>query len=280
MASSNRPPTVYPTQINLFMQCPERYYHERIERRRPDQAFNPSLAKGIALHEILAKSALAYQQSLTSNGGGVVPSDLVNQAERALPRASYESELAWRTDIETVVEALKVGLSYLDGHARVLATEATYQFPYVLAQGCPKFTLAAKVDLVMLRQDSTDRPFLDVVDYKGGASLRTDPMQELAARIVVKQNADRFRVAYDYIQSTTIFLGAGVISSQVIEADECGRRWTQLKQVVSAIVGSDSWEPNPSPLCEWCPFFGDGCTLTPNAVDSESLGVWLDGVAA
>ncbi len=279
MDSSNRFPIIYPSHINLFMQCPERYYHERVERRRLEQAFNPALAKGIAMHEILATSALAYQKSSKINGGAAVPCDLVAQAESALPRAAYNSELAWRADTEAVLGAVKVGLSYLDGQARVLATEATYQFPYLRGQDCPKFTLAAKVDLVMLKQDSTGQPYLDVVDYKGGASLRPDPMQELAARIVVKQNADRFRVTYDYIQSTTIFLGAGVTSSQVIEAAECGKRWTQLKQVVSAIAGSKSWEPNPSPLCEWCPFFGDGCSLTPNAVDTESLGAWLDGVA-
>lgn len=279
MAIQTRTPLIYPTHINTYLQCPERYFHERIERRRPDQEFSPALMKGIATHEILANAAVAYQQGIDHGEGPVVPSDLLQRAEHALPRTGYSSELAWRADVEAVVESIKNGLSYLDGEALVLATEATYQFPYLRGEDCPPFTLAAKVDLVLHRQDAHGLPYLDVVDFKGGASVRTDPLQELATRIVVKQNADRFNVDYSYIRSTTLFVSAGVTVSDVLSVEECGQRWAKMKEAVSGMLQGISWPANPSPLCEWCPFFNNGCSLAPKENTAEEVGAWLDGAA-
>lgn len=279
MATITRSPILYPTHINLYLQCPERYYHERIERRRADQVFSPALAKGIAIHEILASLAAAYQHAMDHGDGPAVPIDLVCRAEAALPRARYGSELAWRADVEAVVGAAKNGVSYLDGEARVLATEATYQFPYLQGKDCPPFTLAAKVDLVLHRRDANGQWYLDVVDYKGGTSVRVDPIQELAARIVVKQKAHRFNVDYAYIQSTTLFVGVGVINSDVLSTEECGNRWSQMKQAVAGMLGGHTWRPNPSPLCEWCPYFNKGCSLTPELGVAEDIATWLDGAA-
>lgn len=245
MATSNRPRVLYPTYINLYKQCPERYYHERVERQKPEEGFNAALTEGIAMHDILAAAASIYRRSF--DDGAVVLCDIESRAESALPFGAYSSELAWRADVEAIVFGVKEGLKYLDGEARVLAAEATYQFPYTRQKDCPSFVLAAKVDLVLLKRDADDRPFLDVVDYKGGSSLRVDPVQEIAARIVVKQNASRFKSEYEYIQSTTIHLGAGVRSSVVVDDDECGRRWAQIKDLVSAISEADQWDPTRLP---------------------------------
>ncbi len=169
MPANNTPlPIIYPKQINLFLQCRERYFHERIERQKIDQPFSPALSKGIALHQILNDAAVEYRRQ------GTVPANLRERAEALVPRSPYPSDLAWCADVESVVEQVKFGIAYLDGEASVLASEATYQYPYQRGRDCPPFVLAAKVDLVLLRHDIEGQPYLDVVDFKSGASLKAD----------------------------------------------------------------------------------------------------------
>ncbi len=279
MATQARTSIFYPTHINAYLQCPERYYHERVERRRLDQPFSPALAKGIAIHEILDEATRTHRASSKLYDGPAIPFEFSDRAQRAVPRDRYLSDLEWNADVEYIVAAVKNGLNYLDGSVRILATEATYHFSYKEANSCPPFTLAAKVDLVLHRFDEQGVPLLEVVDYKSGLSVRPDPIQEIAARIVVRQNAHRFDVAYDHIRNTTLHVGAGTVVSQVIEADECGNRWSQIKQVVNAITEGRDWTPNPSPLCEWCPFFNNGCSLAATLSDNQNLGAWLDSIA-
>jgi hypothetical protein len=273
MPTKGNLPILYPTHLNLFRQCPERYHKERIERRKIAREFSPALAKGIAVHQLLNDGVSEYQRQ------GTLPANLRDRAEAALPRALYPSAFAWEVDVAAIVAEVKYGLSYLDGVAVVLATEATYQFRYQGGADCPPFVLAAKVDLVVHHRDDDGQPSLDVIDFKSGASLKIDPIQELAARIVVKQNAVRFGVEYAAIRTTTIHLGAKVVRSEVLDADECRRRWSDVKGAAAAILTGTDWSPTPSPLCEWCPFFGNGCSIAGGDDDGGDLSTWLDSVA-
>jgi len=274
VATNGRLPILYPKHLNLHADCPERYYHEQVEKQRPDQGYSPALAKGIAVHAILDAAAAEYRLQHS------VPADLYPRAETLVPRAQYPSDEAWWADIEAVVEAVKVGLPYLDGEVQVLATEATYQYRYEKANGCPPFVLAAKVDLVLLRRAEDRRVLLDIVDWKTGASLRRDPFQEVASRIVVAAcAAQRFSVAYDAIQTTTVFLGAHAMQSGVLADVECQRVWGEMKGIAAAILAGKEFPPNPSPLCQYCPFFGGVCSLAARPNLPDGLGDWLDGAA-
>ena len=285
MPTDGRLPIVYPKHIACYLQCPERYYHQHVERRRVEQPVGPDLARGIAAHRVLHGVALDYQKAMDrvepyeAYEGPAVPCDLLARAEAALPRAPYPSDQAWRLDILAVAEDVKFGVAYLDGDARVVAAEATLFAPRPHERDCPPFALAAKVDLVLLRRDGAGRPYLDVVDHKSGRSLRPDPIEEIAARVVAKQNAKRLGVAFDYIQSTTLHLGARAARSDVLNGEECGRRWAEVKRAVAAILGGADWAPSPSPLCEWCPYFNNGCSVTPEGGEVEGLEEWLDGAA-
>jgi hypothetical protein len=255
-------PILYPKHLNSYAQCPERYYHERVERRRVEQVPSLALARGIAVHQVFAEIAGTYEAFIQTHGVPAVPSDLAAIVERALPMAPYPDPEAWASDIKTLVAEIKNGVAYLDGAARVLATEATYQYPHGGDIQCPPFVLAAKVDAILLRQTEDGRPYLDVVDWKGGASTRRDAIQELASRIVVKHNAKRcFEVVPAFIQNTTVHLRAGLHRSVVIDREEGRQRWSEIKRLAAGIVLAADWSPNPSPLCEWCPYFGNGCTL-------------------
>ena len=259
---STQRPILYPKHLNLYAQCPERYYHERVKRQKTDQAKGTALARGIAVHHVLSDVANEYETFIQEHGVPAVPSDLVLRAERALPRDPYPDEAAWASDLKALIAEVQYGVAYLDGEARVLATEATFQYPYGGSDECPRFVLAVKVDAVLLRHDADGRVFLDIVDWKGGNGLRHDPIQELACRIAVQYNAKRqFDVAPAYFQSTTVYVSAKAHRSVVIPPSEGLERWSELKQLVAGIVLAADWTPNPSPLCEWCPFFGNGCSL-------------------
>ena len=43
-----RLPIFYPSHIKLYLDCPERYYHKHVERRRGIEPFSRDLARGIA----------------------------------------------------------------------------------------------------------------------------------------------------------------------------------------------------------------------------------------
>jgi len=228
---------------------------------------------------VLADIAHEYEAFYRREGVPSVPSDLHTRAERALSRESYPYDDAWKADVAAVVEELKYGSSYLDGEARVLATESTLQYPYPGSPECPPFVLAAKVDLVLLRHTPDGEPYLDVIDWKGGSKIRGDPIQELAARMVVKHNAARLHSGdYRFIQSTTVFLGAKTYRSTVIGAVDGPQRWGELKTIAAAIQTSSDWAPTPSPLCDWCPFFGNGCTLGADGTQPDDAAVWVDAI--
>jgi hypothetical protein len=55
--------------------------------------------------------------------------------------------------------------------------------------------------------------------------------------------------------------------------------WREIKGLVRSITAATTWPPVRSVLCEWCPFYGNGCSLDPAEGAGEALALWLDGVA-
>jgi hypothetical protein len=274
MSSGNNSPILFPTHLNKYAQCPERYHHEYREKRHVPREFSPALARGIASHTILAQAAEEYRTL------GGVPANLRDLAEAKLPRASYPDSASWMADVEAVVRAAKVGISYLDGEATVLATETTMHFPYRNSGEGPSFILAAKIDLILRKQDTDGRDYLDVVDFKSASAVREDLIQEVASRIVVKHNASRrFGVADLPIVNTTLYLGADTIVSRELSADLCRATWGSMKAIVRGILCGAQFPPNPSPVCQWCPFFGNGCSAHESNGHDQQLTIWLDGAA-
>lgn len=284
MNSFNQPqPILYPKHLNIYAQCPERYYHERVERRRVDQPPSLALARGIAVHHALAAITSEYEGFIQAHGVAAVPRDIATFVEKALPLNPYPDAEVWASDVEAVVDQVKHGVSYLDGEARVLATEATYRRQHRGDADCPPFVLAARIDVVLLRHTEDGEPFLDIVDWKGGTSTKRDMVQELASRLVVSHNAQRaFGFNPAFIQNTTIHLAAGVHRSIVIDREEGMRGVSEIKRLAAGIIQATDWPPSPSPLCDWCPYFGNGCTIAPVALDPGAHGDisdWVEGVA-
>ncbi len=64
MRPQDEPPprTFFPTAINTFRQCPERYYHYYIRKRRPPMPFSRPMIMGGATHRMIASILPRYLQ--------------------------------------------------------------------------------------------------------------------------------------------------------------------------------------------------------------------------
>jgi hypothetical protein len=137
--------------------------------------------------------------------------------------------------------------------------------------------LHATVDLVLKRTDEHGTQILDVVDFKSG-EREIDPIQEMACRTVVRHNIDRLGGPFDKIRSTTVYTSVGAVQSVFLDKEDVNERWRIIKEIVSAIHSGTNWQPIQSPLCPWCPYFTDGCSLAPSLVGARELADELDGV--
>ena len=262
-----RPPIYYPTQLTLYRQCPERYFHRHVERRRVEEGFSPALAKGQAIHAILAEYFDTYRRE------GGFPTDLRDRAEYYLPRGPYPHDKAWQHDVATIIAQVEFALLSFDRTAVVVATEVTYEYAYPGSPDCPPFTLRAKVDRVIRYQDGT----LEHADYKTGSGTRIDPLQNVISRIVVGQ---QFRGELSLILSASIFLAGQSLRVDRLTREQVQETWREIKETARAIVEAKEWPASRSPLCAWCPFSSDGCSLYTPPEDGEQLTEWLEVAAS
>jgi hypothetical protein len=264
--ASRRLPIFYPSQLNVYLECPEKYYHRYVLRRRVSEPFSRALARGTAVHAVLADCFRTFQEQQA------FPINLRERVDFHLPEAGYPADQAdcWPDDAADVLAQVKWMLAWFDGSARVVGIEETLAYRHGGGSDCDPFLLRAKVDLVLAHSDGT----LQHLDFKTGRVQR-DPIQEVVARIVV---AARYGEEHPTIQTTTLFLGEQHEETEVLTREECRETWQTIKRTVQAILTTTSWHPVASPLCAWCPYFDNGCTLTPAARETAPTAEWLDGV--
>ncbi len=269
-ARAERPrlPIFYPSHIKLFRECPERYYHKYVARRRVVEPFSRPLAKGIATHEVLADYFAEFRANRS------FPINIQQHAEVQLLRAGYPPELAttWDDDVADVVAFVQWALARFDGTATVLGIEETLGYAHNREADpvCPQpFLLRAKVDLVLSHPDGT----LEHLDFKSGRAQR-DPIQEIASRVVV---GSEYGDEYQTVRTTTYFVAEQTAVSEIIDRSTCREAWKTIRETVNAILTNTTWQPEPSPLCQFCPFFGNGCSADPKAGDVDTMSDWLNG---
>lgn len=279
VARPPRPVIFYPSQLSLFLECPQRY-HLKYGRRWPiEVGFSPTLAKGIAVHATLAEVVEGLRL------GRPVPGEaaLRSIATSHLPHGPYPSEISWQSDVALVLAQAQYALAGLAPDARVIAVEQTYSYTYPGGSGSPPFTLRCRADLVTAKDNvgtSNDEATLTVTDWKSGG--RPDRLQTVIALIVAHH-------AYPHaaaIHSATVFLATRRAQIEHLGRDDVAATWRLIKRTVSAIAVEREWRPNPSALCEWCPYETNGCALAPLArpdaaedevVPPDATTRWLEG---
>lgn len=259
---TNRTPVLSPTQLNLYAVCPERYFHRYVERQRPPEPFSRALAKGTATHSILEACAKQYQRT------GEFPNDLEPLIRYHLRRV-YPMDIPWEGDIESVLSDVLCGLSNFVPGCTVVATEGTYDYGFPGSAHCPPFILRAKVDLI-LKHSGGDR---EHIDWKTGGRREVDEIQNACCRIVTAQN---FKTDHEDIISTTAFLGARDVCSERLDRSQVLATWGRIRETAAAILGGQSWEPKRSFGCNYCPFYGGGCSLDSTESSVRQLTLWLE----
>jgi hypothetical protein len=262
-----RLPIVWPSQLKLYRECPERYYHKYVARRRAVEPFSRDLARGIALHAVLADCFSEFQKS------GGYPINVQDRVEVQLRQSGYPTDLtdARIADEETVSTNVKWVLSEFDCTAEVLGIEQTLSYYHRGTDACPASLLRAKVDLVLAHTDGT----LEHVDFKGG-KVRSDPIQEVISRIVV---AAEYGERCPTIRTTTLFASEQKRVSAVLDRAACRETWASIRQAVAEIQSGANWTPSPSPFCGTCPYFGNGCSITFGGAGPDAVFDWLNGSA-
>ena len=263
-----RPSLFTPSQLTLYRDCPERYRLAKVERRRVEEPFSAPLARGKALHAVLAGCLEAARR------GDPRPDDLAARAAAALPAGDYPDERAWREDAAGVARQAAHGLTRLTPGMRVLAVEAFHRWTYKGDALTPAFTLGARADAILAGTDADGRAYLEVVDWKTGAGRGVDLLQEVALRIVTRHALGG---DYAYIVNTTVFVAHGACSAVVREDAICRDVFREIKGLVTAIARDRLFPPRPSERCPFCPYFGDGCILDrSHAPGEDATAAWLD----
>lgn len=260
-----RLPIFWPSQLKLYLDCPERYYHKYVARTRAMEPFSRDLARGIALHAVLADCFSEFQRSRD------FPSNVRKRVEGQLRQQAYPAELSsvCSEDADDVTAYVLWVLSEFDSAAEVLGVEQTLSYYYRATQGSSPCLFRAKVDLVVAHADGT----LEHIDFKAG-KVRSDPIQEVMSRIVLaSEYCERFPV----IRTSTVFVAERKRISAVLERDECRETWQTIKRAIAEVQSQPVWKPSPSPFCGTCPYFNNGCSAGLAGTGADELADWLDG---
>ena len=234
---ATRPRTFFPTAINTYRQCPERYYHRYIRKRKGVLPFNRPMILGGATHRMIAASLPRYLQT------GEIAADLAEQAMAEIATSDYpEEERPYREqDARDVVDLTLTALRMVPRESHSLLQERNLYRPL----GRSGIEIGARIDLVM--QDAEGR--IEHIDFKTG-KVRDNTVQSLMARVVV---GHRYRAAPE-IQTTTLYLAQRQRHSVTLERAASRHDWQSIARNIQDIRSRDDFPPTPGPLCEFCPF--------------------------
>lgn len=237
------PRTFFPTAINTYRQCPQRYLLQYIRKVRRPHPFSAALVKGGATHRLLARHVRPYLHT------GRIPARLLEEAHREIATTDYPANERkhMARDAEEVAELTIAGLEMLPLGARPVIVERNL---YALLDGGP-VQLGARVDLVVQHEDAT----VEHIDFKTGKRRPDDRLQMLISRIVV---GNRMREA-PRILTTTLYLQQRQADSNPLAGAEFQADWRELKATIREIRTATDWPPIPGPLCDYCPYKSRDC---------------------
>ena len=279
-AAFGRTEAFYPSHLTSYLRCPEQYYHRHVERRRVEEAFSPALARGSAAHDALAE--ILETRRL---GGGYPDSDGVLRVVASyLPRAPYPSDVAWQTDVAGICRQVEYALTTLDLDARIIAVERTVSYTAAGRAGGPggpdeaPFTLRSRLDLLAeIPAEPGAEPGetgagIDVLmayDWKSGG--RVDYLQSVSTFLGVRR-------AYPNvpIRVATVLMGERRVHVDHWERETLRAAYRTIRRTIAAIRAEETWAPEPSALCSYCPYDGAGCSLTEVAAEGDD-DEWADG---
>ena len=202
-----------------------------------------------------------------------MPADLQSLVAPRLPRAEYPSAADGRAMWREVVEWVKYGLSYLDPYATILGVERFLDRTYYPEDGSGPIPVGRGHRLA----PAADRQQRQTIHRDRRLQDRQTPRW-----VIVRSGL--FPVRPETAVDATL-PGEGFAPVDVHRAvcrqaacphseltlERCLADWEEVKRTLAAIAAESTWAPTPSPLCEWCPFNGNGCEPTR---EEENLSLW------
>ena len=239
-----RPHTFFPTAIETFRNCPERYYHQYIRKRKRPAPFSRPLIIGGAAHRLIARALPLYFHS------GEVALDLDSEALQQISTSEYpKEELPYREqDARDVVDLTRTAIDMVPSDATSLLQERRLYAPL----GRSGNSIGAQVDLVLERSDGA----LEHIDFKTG-KVRDNTVQSLMARAVVGK---RFQTAPE-ILTTTLHLAHHKRDTSRLTSEASRDDWLEIAQNIRDIGSLDRFPPYPGPLCNYCPYQARDCSV-------------------
>lgn len=244
MQHIDKPPrTFFPTAINTYRQCPQRFLLQYVRKVRRPLPFSAALVKGGATHRLLARHVVPYLRS------GNLPDRLLAEARQEIEGANYppHERQHMARDAEEIVNLTVAGLQMLEPGAQPLLVERNL---FALLGRGP-VELGARVDLVVQHEDAT----VEHIDFKTGKRRPDDRLQMLISRVVV----GRRMAAAPRIQTTLLYLQQRQADSRELAGPEFLADWQALKATITEIRTTTSWPPVPGPLCDYCPYKDRDC---------------------
>ena len=242
-AAQTRTRTFFPTAINAFRQCPERYYLKYIRKRKRPMPFSRPLITGSAAHRLVAEVLPDFMQT------GEIPVDIAPRALREVSTTEYPAdELSYRDqDAASVAACTTAALDMIPAGSSSLLQERNLYAPL----GRSGVQVGARIDLV-LRRDNGD---IEHIDFKTG-KIRDDAIQNLIARAVVGR---KFGIQ-QRIRTTTLYLQHRHTQSTILDRRTGRRDWKAIARDIRDIRSLDDFPPRPGPLCDYCPYQARDCT--------------------
>lgn len=111
----------------------------------------------------------------------------------------------------------------------------------------PDYWVRGIVDLMVINGDTAY-----VVDYKTGSAKYPDPKQLKLMALMIFAKFTKI----NYIKAALIFVMHNVVIDEQYRRENLDKLWDSFIPDIMRLEASaenNSWPPNPTPLCGWCP---------------------------
>lgn len=240
---------VHPTQIIMFRRCPEQWRLRYIERRWDAVPATPALVEGNAVHSLLA----SFLRSPKPEADEAV---VRKQARVLLERAEVHRYDELDAAASSIADSVTWCLSRIDDGAETLAVEQTFRYQSKALMRY-RATLAARVDLVIRHADGS----IEHLDWKTGTEREDDALQAAICRMVVGATYPASSRGASEIRTTTRYTQSRHDVSFVMSHEHLSQYWRDVLSLIHKMATERVTTPKPGPLCRWCPFLGNGCSL-------------------
>lgn len=250
---------ISPTTLNNYRNCALRVRLAHLDRVPEPFVYNVFLRKGRIAHDILRSIAYALRR----NAAPVDDETVLRMARLRLPPQNFPSEDARMADARDILRWVNVGRRYLEGipDPEWLVIEQNLNRPIRLFPKVPAYTLIARPDVIVQRHDIGDRPVFEIIDYKTGKRRPDDTpavIMRYVARNLLGQRVGNASSAD--VRFTWLWLDSGEKDVRDLSVDFCTHIWGEITADLERLASEHEWKPNPSFLCNYCPYYRHVCT--------------------